>query len=146
MAVAAGSVPSVALRPDVSLFRLYLLRATYALIAIGMGMQVWPGIFHHDKLELTHGVVRSMLAGMTALMLLGLRYPLKMLPLLFFEFAWKFIWLASFALPLYLGHQMDPDVWDTVQACALGVVIVPIAIPWRYVFQNYVKQRGDRWR
>jgi hypothetical protein len=26
------------------------------------------------------------------------------------------------------------------------VVLVYIAIPWRYVFAHYMKARGDRWR
>jgi hypothetical protein len=146
MAVAARSVASAASPPDVSVLRLYVLRATYALIAIGMGVQVWPGIIHHGQLEIMHGVVRSMLGGMTALMLLGIRYPLKMLPLLFFELAWKLIWLISFALPLSLAHRMDADALDTTQACALGVVIVTIAMPWGFVFDRFIRQSGDRWR
>lgn len=133
-------------RPEVSIVYLYLLRAVYLLIAIGMGIQVWPGIFHHGQIELMRSVTRSMLAGMTLLMLVGVRYPLQMLPLLFFEFAWKAIWLLSFALPLYLAHQLSPDAMDSVQACLLGVVIVPIAIPWKYAFNRYIVRQGDPWR
>jgi hypothetical protein len=26
------------------------------------------------------------------------------------------------------------------------VVVVPLAMPWRYVFDHYLKKSGDRWR
>ena len=73
-------------RQELSIVYLYLLRGVYLLIAVGMGIQVWPGIFHHGQIELMRSVTRAMLAGMTLLMLVGVRYPLQMLPLLFFEF------------------------------------------------------------
>jgi hypothetical protein len=28
----------------------------------------------------------------------------------------------------------------------IGVVLDLIVIPWPYVLENYVKERGDRWR
>src|SRR5437867_1945536 len=31
---------------EVSTFRLYLLRATYLLIVVGLGVEIWPGILH----------------------------------------------------------------------------------------------------
>jgi hypothetical protein len=131
---------------DVSLFRLYLLRGMYLLIAIGMGVQVWPLMFHHRPWELMHGVADSMLAALTALCLLGVRYPLKMLPLLFYEFAWKAIWLVAIALPLWRANRLDADTMETVQATVMGVVLVPLVTPWRYVWTNYVLNAGDRWR
>lgn len=147
MATSASlSATAVPQRREVSIMYLYLLRGVYLLIATGMGIQVWPGIFHHGEVELMRSVTRSMLAGMTLLMLAGVRYPLQMLPLLFFEFAWKAIWLLSFALPLYLAHRLDPDTIDSVQACLLGIIIVPVATPWRYAFNHYVLRRGDSWR
>jgi len=57
-----------------------------------MGAQIWPLILHHPaNLGHMRGVVRSLLGALTLLCLLGVRYPVKMLPLLFFEFAWKAI-------------------------------------------------------
>ena len=138
--------PAAAPAPMVPVIRLYVMRAAYLLIAIGMGLQVWPGIIQHGDLELAHGVTRSMLGALTLLCLLGARYPVAMLPLLFFELAWKSIWLLSFALPLWLGHRVDADTWDSVVACGLGVVVCLIAIPWAYTFKEYVLKAGDRWR
>src|SRR5450432_146192 len=85
---------------QVSLLRLYALRATYLLLIVGLGIDVWPGIIHHDKpWGLMLGVVQCVLAAVSLLALLGLRYPLQMLPLLFFEMLWKSIWLIVVAVP-----------------------------------------------
>ena len=131
---------------EVSLLRLYALRAGYLLLVLGLGPVVWPGIIHHDlPWGLMQGVVHCMLAAMSALAVLGLRYPLKMLPLLFFELAWKSIWLAAVALPLWSAHQMDGDTLETANECLMAAVFL-IVIPWRYVFSNYLMQRADRWR
>ena len=88
----------------------------------------------------------GLLAALTAMMALGVRYPLQMLPLLLFEFLWKAIWLVAIALPLWSAHQLDPETMETVKACMLGIVLYPIVIPWPYVWANYVKKPGDRWR
>jgi hypothetical protein len=132
---------------EVSTFRLYLMRAMYLLIFVGLGSMIWPGIIHHAKpWDLMHGVACSLLAALSAMMALGIRYPLQMLPLLLFELLWKAIWLVAVALPLWSAHQLDPDTMETVTNCLMGIVLCPIVIPWPYVLANYVKKPGDRWR
>jgi hypothetical protein len=132
---------------EVSTFRLYLMRAAYLLLVVGLGLTVWPGVIHHEKpVELMDGVVSSLLGAVSLLAVLGLRYPLQMLPLLLFELVWKSIWLIAFALPLWSAHQINAETWETVKACLMGIVIFPVVIPWRYAFANYVKKPGDRWR
>jgi hypothetical protein len=132
--------------PEVSTFRLYLLRATYLLIVVGLGFTIWPGILHPPKdLALMRGVVRSLLGAVSLLAILGIRYPLKMLPLLFFELVWKSIWILAFGLPLWSAHQLDPDTRETLNACLMGIVLFPLVIPWRYVLASYVKAPGDGW-
>jgi hypothetical protein len=132
---------------DVSVFRLYLLRATYLLVLVGLGITVWPGIIQHAIAgDPKPGATTSLLAGVAVAAALGIRYPLQMLPLFFFELIWKSIWLIAVALPLWSAHQMDADVWESVNACFMGIVIFPIAIPWSYVFANYVRKAGDRWK
>ena len=118
----------------------------YALIAVGLGITIWPGILDHPKdLALMRGVVRSLLGALALLAVLGIRYPIKMLPLLLFELVWKSIWVLAFGLPLWLGHQLDPDTQETLTACLWGVVLVPLVMPWRYVFAAYARIPGDRW-
>jgi hypothetical protein len=129
---------------EIALWRLYLLRAGYVLIAVGMGMQKVPAFLHHRPWELMHGVVNSMLLALVLLSVLGLRYPLKMLPLLFWEVTWKATWLLAVALPAWQNHTMDADTWDTTFACLLSVIFLFI-MPWDYVWRNFVTARGDHW-
>jgi hypothetical protein len=131
---------------DVSTFRLYVLRFLYLFMAVGLGFTIWPQILHHPTpWSLWHGVGCSLLGAVSILAALGIRYPLAMLPVLFFELVWKTIWLLAVALPLWSSHQMDAENLETVQNCLLGV-IVPLVIPWPYVWKNYVKKSGDRWK
>lgn len=129
---------------EVSVFRLYLLRAGYLLLVVGLGLTVWPSILNPAKSwELMHGVVVAMLGAMGLLALLGLRYPLQMLPLLFFELTWKTIWLVRVALPLWTAHRLDADTSETAFECLIAVVYL-VVIPWPYVFRTYVLRKGDR--
>ena len=129
-----------------SLPRLYFLRLGYLVIAVGLALTKWPLIINHDRpWPLFEGVETCMLVALSLLWFLGLRYPLQMLPVLLFEIAWKFIWMIAVVLPLWISDQLDPATLKVFYACL--VVVIPLAvIPWRYVFANYVRKPGDRWR
>jgi hypothetical protein len=129
---------------EITLWRLYFLRAGYLLIAVGMGMQKVPAFLHHRPWELMHGVVNSMLLALVLLSVLGLRYPLKMLPLLFWEVAWKATWLLAVALPAWQNQAMDADTRETTFACLISVVFL-LMMPWDYIWRHFVTARGDRW-
>jgi hypothetical protein len=131
---------------EVSTFRLYLLRAAYLLVSVGLVFNIWPQIIlHTTKWPLWYGVGCSLLAAVSVLAVLGIRYPLKMLPVLFFELVWKAIWLVAIGLPMWSTDQMDAPTLETAQNCLFGIVLL-FLIPWPYVFANYVKKRGDRWK
>lgn len=131
---------------DVSTFRLYLLRAMYLLITVGLAFTIWPQILNHSlSLPLWHGVGCSLLGAVSVLAALGIRYPLAMLPVLFFELVWKAIWLLFVAFPLWSANQMDANHVETAQNCIMAVII-PFVIPWKYVWENYVKKQSDKWR
>ncbi|HOY22508.1 MAG TPA: hypothetical protein PK002_05105 [Cellvibrio sp.] len=131
---------------EISLSRLYLLRALYLFIVVGLGLAVMPGIISHaHQWGLMEGVVNAMLAAFWVLSMVGLRYPLQMPPILFWELLWKLVWLISVAMPLWLSGQMDEATWQMAIGI-LMVVIIPFAIPWSYVWANYVRKPSDRWR
>jgi hypothetical protein len=132
--------------PGLSLLRLYALRVCYLVMAGGLGVYIWPTVIHHtSELAATQGVRFALLAGLGATAALGLRYPVQMLPVLLFELIWKGIYLAAFALPLWSAHQINTAVAEDIKAVLMVVILVPL-IPWRYVFSNYVRKPGDRWR
>jgi len=131
---------------EVSLFRLYVLRAMYLFILVGLSFYVWPGLLHTEThWELMEGQVSCMLAAFSLLCILGLRYPLQMLPVLLWEVIWKTLWLVRVPLPQWMAGHLDESLKPTIFAVSL-VVLVYLAIPWRYVFAHYLVARGDRWR
>jgi hypothetical protein len=131
---------------EVSLFRLYTLRAAYLVMAAGLGVYVWPAVIHHThEFAVTHGVQFALLAGLGATAALGLRYPVQMLPILLFELIWKAIYLIAFALPLWSAHEINVATAQDIKAVLMAVIFIPL-IPWRYVFAHYVLRHGDRWK
>src|SRR5256714_9938392 len=82
---------------EVSLSRLYVLRAMYLLLVIGGAIVFLPQLIGHEPTA--RGVIPSMLGGLWVLACFGLRYPLQMLPILLFELVWKTIWLIDYGLP-----------------------------------------------
>jgi hypothetical protein len=147
--IAARGRAAATSSPDVSLIHLYLLRAGYLLLAVGLGLTVWPALIQRVAWIPTlcpwNGIGNSLLAALSLLALVGLRYPLKMLPLLLFELTWKSIWLSSVALPVWTTHgPIGADMQQTIQACLMAVIF-PLIIPWRYVFATFAQQAGDRW-
>ena len=130
---------------EISTFRLYLLRAMYVFTVVGLAIEKLPALLHPANLSPGDSVILSVLGATALLAVVGIRYPLKMLPLLFFEFVWKAIWLLVFGLPLVLSGQLGPETTETLTACLMGVVLVPLVTPWGYVLEHYVRAPGDRW-
>ena len=123
-----------------------MLRVCYFILASGLGVYYWPSVIQHtNELAITEGIPFALLAGLGLTAVLGLRYPLQMVPLLLFELTWKAIYLVAFALPLWRAHQIDAAVAADIQAVLMVVIFIPL-IPWRYVFAQYVAKCGERWR
>jgi hypothetical protein len=131
---------------EISLVRLYTLRICYLILAVGLGLYMWPAVIHHTPdLAVAHDVQCSLFAGLGLTAVLGLRYPVQMIPLLLFELIWKTIYLVAFALPLWSAHQVTDAAAQDIQACLMVVIFIPL-IPWRYVARHYIMQPGDRWK
>ena len=129
---------------EVSLARIYVLRATYLLLVIGLGGMIVPDVVSHPVIS--RGVIPSLLGAVWVLSFVGLKYPLEMLPLLMFEFAWKSIWVVAYGLPQWSAGQLPPTFAEDSFNIGLGVILMPLVIPWGYVYRHYVKRSGARWR
>ena len=146
MAILTSTAPkAAATATELSLTRLHLMRAGYLLMGVGLVLVKWPLLSEAHTQPLYEGVTLCLLVAMSLLAFLGLRYPVKLLPLLLFESAWKLLWLALVALPKAVSGDLDAAISDTVVNCSLVVLILAV-IPWPYVWRNYVRAAGDRWR
>ena len=128
---------------EVSLFRLYVLRAMYLVLVAGLGAMIVPEILGHEPTS--RGVIPSLLGAVWVLAFLGLRYPLKMLPLLMFEFAWKAIWMVAYGLPQWSAGRYPPTFAEDFSNIAFGAILL-VVIPWGYVWRHYIKMPSERWR
>jgi hypothetical protein len=129
----------------VSPLRLWVMRAMYLIMALGIGNMIWPLILSHaSTVPRMTGVAWSLIGTIGLLALLGLRYPLQMLPLLLVELTWKAIWLAAFALPRWLDGTLDAAMRTSVFETSFGALLL-LVIPWRYLWANYVLRPGDPW-
>lgn len=141
-AASASSSPHQDGANEVSLTRLYVMRAMYLVLVIGLGAMIVPEILDHELTS--RGVIPSLLGAVWVLAFLGLRYPLEMLPLLMFEFVWKLIWMVSYGLPQWSSGQQPPTFAEDSFNIAFGAVLL-FVIPWGYAWRRFVKRPGARW-
>ena len=131
---------------DLPLWRLNLMRVGYAVMGVGLAIVKWPLVIDYDpSTPLFEGVVHILLTAMGLLALLGLRYPVRLLPILLFESLWKLIWLPVVALPAALAGDVDDAMSEGIFSCSVVVVILAVT-PWGYVWRHYVQAKGERWR
>ena len=124
---------------DTSRYCLLLLRAYYALIGFGTMAVFWPALLSHsDAWSADNGVQYSLLGALSPLALVGLRYPLKMLPIVIYEFVWKSLWFIFVMAPLWRHGAITDQVWSNVVACGIAIALTPVVVPWRYVWRTYV--------
>ncbi len=127
-----------------SVIRLNLLRACYALMFVGLGIVILPqALFGAADLPIQTGATNAILAALGLTCGFGIIAPLRMLPLLVFEVAWKLLWCLFVALPLWATGRFDTEAADILFACAFALPFIAI-IPWRYTIASLV--RPEPWR
>lgn len=131
--------------PQLRTYRVNLMRGGYLLMVVGLAATRWPLLATAASLPVFEGVVTALLTAMSLLALLGLRYPVRMLPILVFETAWKLIWLAAVAVPHLLAGDMSAQMERVLSSVYFVVAIIAVT-PWDYVWKQYVRAPGDRWR
>lgn len=80
------------------------------------------------------GIVGSVYVAFGLLSILGLRSPLKFVPVLLLQLCYKLVWLIGVLVPLLVGARF-PGYAVPIAAVIVAFVIGDfIAIPFRYVF------------
>lgn len=128
-----------------SLIRLHLLRLCYLFIAAGLAIQIWPLLFGAvTERSAPGGVVIAMLSALALVSILGLIAPLRMLPVLLWEIAWKLTWLVAVALPKWQAGALSAE--DEANLFAVAFIAPYLLVfPWRWFFSDLLAHR-DRWR
>ena len=131
---------------ELSSVRLYLMRFAYLFNAIVIGFGAWSELINQRKLinegkpwDLVYGVAFSLYAAYGLLMLLGVRFPVRMLPLLLLQIIYKTIWLIAVGHLLWSVGRLNPTAIGSIKFFASIVVLDLIVIPWPYVFDKYAK-------
>jgi len=132
-------------RPDpanpggISTLRLYLLRLVFAGTFLLVGAGAWKAILTHDgPWDPLHGVAFSFWAAYSALMVLGVRHPLKMVPLLLLQLFYKLVWLIAVAYPFWSSRQLAGSPAGRMATIFLFALVVDlVVVPWPYALRNY---------
>lgn len=107
---------------ETSTVRLYLMRTLYLLIAVAVGADIWPRVLGAGgPMDAMDGVAYAFWATLSLLAILGIRYPLKMVPLLLVQLAYKSIWLLAVARPAWRAGSPDSAVAAMAREFLFGV-------------------------
>jgi hypothetical protein len=124
----------------VAKWRINAMRFLFLLMAVVMGSFVWSQLlFQSADWDVMRGLAKSMLAALALMSLLGVRYPLQMLPLMLYEIAWKTIWIILIAGRAWMAGKWTADIEGLFTDC-IGIVIAYFIVPWRYVWARYFVQ------
>lgn len=130
---------------EVSLARLYALRAVYLLFAVGGFFDTLPALLNHSPTE--RHLFLAVKGGLWIMCMIGFLYPLKMLPVLLFEIIWKLVWLLFIGLPQWFSGVGSPRLGeDMIMVGLIPIVLGPLLLPWGYIWRHYVRAPTERWR
>jgi hypothetical protein len=118
---------------------IYLLRLVYVLMFFVLGKDTWTQILtHQGPWQPTSAVAWSVWTAFATLAGLGIIRPLKMLPILLLEIFYKVLWLIIVAYPLWSKGTLAGSPAENTTSSFLWVILPIVAVPWGYVFLNYV--------
>ena len=139
---ASAPLPDEIADGEVSLLRLYVLRAMYLVLIVGLGAMIVPEILSHQLTS--RGVIPALLGAVWLLAFIGLKHPLEMVPLLLFELVWKAIWMAFYGLPQWSAGRYPPTFAEDMFNIAFGAVLL-LVIPWGHVWRRFARRPAARW-
>jgi len=122
------------------------MRLVYLFNAMVIGFSSWSELIHQRQLitqgkpwDLIYGVAFSLYAAYAMLFLLGMRFPVRMLPLLLLQILYKLIWLVVVGYALWSAGRLNTAATGSIKFFASIVGLDLVIIPWPYVFEKYAR-------
>ncbi len=124
----------------VARINIYLLRTLYILMAVFVGKDSWSYLLSHEGAwNPMEAVSWSVWAAFSALAVLGILHPLKMIPIILLEIFYKIVWLVLVAYPLWSAGQLQGSSAEGITHAFLWVLLPIVAVPWGFVWKTYIK-------
>jgi len=121
-------------------WRLHAIRALFLLNFLSLFLDNWKNIlFPASQIDPMTGVAISFYAAFSLLCIVGIRYPLKFLPLVFLQLIYKIAWLIGVYYPAYAQNSVDENLTSWFWVMGPGILIDTVIIPWHYAYKQYVK-------
>lgn len=122
-------------------FHIWMLRTLYVLMATFVATDAWNALLtHRGPWDHVRAVAICVWATYPLLALLGLRHPLRMLPLMLFTVGYKTLWLVFVAYPLWRAGTLAGSPAEEMTYVFLRTPLALVAIPWAYAWRHYVKR------
>lgn len=122
------------------------LRIQYALTAIitifiGVLILVAPDILMANQDPLLFGALGCIWLTFGILSILGLRQPLKLVPVLIFQLIYKIIWFAAVVIPVGIQGNLQVNLLNVGLIFLFAMFIVGdiLVIPFKDFFENFFK-------
>ena len=113
--------------------------------SFGLGMIVAPELIKATftwpvNEPIAFGIIGSVYLTFGLVSLLGLRSPLKFVPVLLMQLCYKSIWFIGVVLPLLITEHFPSYAIPTVIIFSTYIIGDLIAIPFSYIFAKESKQ------
>ena len=126
---------------QVPTWRKHLMRGLFFLNFISLAFDNWSMIlFPQEQLGVLPGVAISFWAGFSLLNLIGIRFPLKMVPILLLQFLYKLSWTLGVYLPASKAGVLDEGLNEFFYICLAGIALNLLILPWGYVYKEYLQK------
>jgi hypothetical protein len=120
----------------------YLLRLLFLLVALCVGFDSWTGLLHHrGPWDPVRAAAVCMWAAYSAMSVIGVFRPLRMLPIMGFVIVYKLLWLASVAYPLWAAGRLWGSPAEEMARTFAWVIVPIVAMPWKYAIDTWLLGR-----
>jgi hypothetical protein len=121
---------------------IYAMRLIYVLMFLVLGKDCVSHILYHEGAwEPLDAMSWSVWTAFAALGLPGIFHTVRMVPVLLLEVAYKLLWLALVAYPLWRDGTLAGSSAEGMAAGFAWVALPIVAIPWPYVMRTFVLGR-----